>query len=69
MESLIETSARFPGTRRTIIDTDKVMELLDQIRLSVPQDMKAAQEILSKKDILVTQAQVEARKIKSTADE
>lgn len=69
LESLIETSTRVPGTRRTLVDTDKLLELLDQMRLAIPQDVKAAQEILHRKELLYTQAQQEARKIRATAEE
>jgi len=58
-----------PGTQRTLLDANKVQELMDQLRLSVPQDVKAAQEILSKKDDILNQADGDRRRIKAQAEE
>jgi len=66
---LLNTSSRVPATGRTMVDSKKVQELLDQLRLSVPQDVKAAQEIIQKKDAIVNQAQLEARRIRGTVEE
>ena len=52
-----------------LVDTDKVMELVDQMRLAVPHDVKAAQEVLQRKDALMNQAQHEARKIRASAED
>ena len=69
MESLVSTSARVPATGRTLVDVAKLAELIDQARLAVPQDVKAAHEILLRKDSVLGQAQIEARRLKTSADE
>jgi len=69
LEALINTSLKMPGTQRTLLDANKVQELMDQLRLSVPQDVKAAQEILSKKDDILNQADGDRRRIKAQAEE
>lgn len=51
------------------MDKAKIQELVDQLRLAIPEDVKAAQEILHQRDTLFTQAQVEARHIKVEAEE
>lgn len=51
------------------MDSKKIMELVDQMRLAVPQDVKSAQEILLKKDSIINQAHAEARRIKASAEE
>lgn len=52
-----------------MVDRERLQELLDQLRLAIPEDIKAAQEILSRKDNLFAQAQMEARQIKGEAEE
>ncbi|MQF68815.1 hypothetical protein FIM12_00555 [SAR202 cluster bacterium AD-804-J14_MRT_500m] len=69
LEALISTSLKMPGTQRTLLDANKVQELMDQLRLSVPQDVKAAQEILAKKDDILNQADGDRRRIKAQAEE
>ena len=69
LEALISTSLKMPGTQRTLLDANKVQELMDQLRLSVPQDVKAAQEILAKKDDILNQADGDRRRIKAKAEE
>jgi cell division septum initiation protein DivIVA len=69
MESFINTSGKVPGTGRVMMDREKMQELLDQLRLAVPENVKAAQEILQRRDSLYSEAQKEARHVKSEAEE
>jgi conjugal transfer/entry exclusion protein len=69
MEALISTSLKVPATQRTFLDTRKLQELVDQLRMAVPQDVKAAKQILAKKDDIVTHAELERRKLRSRAEE
>ena len=69
IESLVNTSARIPATHRSLVDSTKVMELVDQLRISVPQDVTAAKEIIAKKDEIIQQAQSEARRIRTSAED
>lgn len=69
METLVETSKAVPISGNVMIDKDKVMELVDQLRLAVPQEIKSAEEVLSSKDYIISQAQVEARHTKSKAED
>lgn len=45
------------------------MELVDQLRLAIPQEVRSAEEVLSQKDQIINQAQVDARRTKSKAEE
>ena len=69
LEALITTSLKLPVAQRTLLDAKKVQELMDQIRLAVPQDVKSAEEILAKKDEIINQAEGERRRIKAQAEE
>ena len=69
LEALISTSLRVPATQRTLLDAKKVQELMDQLRLSIPQDVKAAQEVIAKKDDILNQADGDRRRIKAQAEE
>ena len=45
------------------------MELVDQLRLAIPQEYKAAQEVLAQKDQILNQAIVDARRTKARAED
>ena len=69
LEALVETSKRMPGTKARMVEEDKLLKLVEQLRLAIPQDMRSAQEVIEKKDSILTQAQIEARKIRNEAED
>ena len=69
METLLDTSKIVPVSGNVLIDKKKVMELVDQLRLAIPQEYKAAQEVLAQKDQIVNQAIVDARRTKARAED
>ncbi len=69
LETLIETSKAVPVSGSILIDRKKTMELLDQLRLAIPQEVRSAEEVLSQKDHIISQAQSDARRTKSQAEE
>ena len=69
MEALITTSLKVPVAQRTLLDARKVQELMDQLRLAVPQDVKAAEEVLMRKDEILNQAEADRRRVKAQAEE
>ena len=58
-----------PVSGNIMLDKKKAMELVDQMRLSIPQEVKAAIEVLGQKDQIVNQATLDARRTKSDADQ
>jgi len=69
LDALLYTSRKLPGTSSRIVDSEKVMELVEQLRLSIPQDVKSAQEVLDRKDSILSQAQISVRKMKDAAED
>ncbi|MBI2936252.1 MAG: hypothetical protein HYY31_05545 [Chloroflexi bacterium] len=68
LESNVTTSGRIPATRKVLLDMDKVLDMIDQIRIAVPKDVQEAEEILMKRESVVNQALMESRRIKSDAE-
>ena len=52
-----------------LIDKKKVMELLDQLRLAIPQEILAAEEVLTEKDQILNLALLDARRTKGQAED
>ena len=69
LDALVNTSTKVPATRSRLVDMEKVMELLEQLRLTIPQDVKAAQEVIERKDAILNQAQIDARRTRNEAEE
>ncbi len=69
METLVETSKSVPVSGNVLIDKKKVMELVDQLRLTIPEEVRSAEDILSQKDQILNTAQNDARRTKSMGED
>ena len=69
LESLVETSKVVPVSGNVLVDKTKTLELLDQLRLAIPQEVKASEEVLSQKDLILNQALSDARRTKAKAED
>ena len=50
------------------MDPDKLNELVDQMRVTVPREIKEAEELLERREDLLGQSLVEARRIRASAE-
>ena len=64
----METSKAVPVSGSILIDRKKVMELVDQMRLTIPEEIRSAEDVLSQKDQILNIAQNDARRTKSMAE-
>jgi len=62
LEELFNESRPIPLTRSVIVDEDRVLEIIDQMRISIPDEVKKAQQILTQRDRVMAQAQEEANR-------
>lgn len=73
LEELFNESRPIPLTRNVIVDEDRILDIIDQMRISVPDEVKKAQQILAQRDRVLAQAQEEANRTlaiaKKRADE
>ncbi|MCY4365151.1 MAG: hypothetical protein OXE17_02830 [Chloroflexi bacterium] len=58
-----------PITGNLMMDKDKLLELVDQLRISIPQEMKAAEEMLSQKEQIMNLAMADAKRAKAKAED
>ena len=65
----MNTSKVMPVSGSLMMDKKKVMELVDQLRLQIPQEIKSAEEVLTQKDQIINHAMLEARRAKSRAED
>lgn len=69
LEELFNDSRSIPFTHSVIIDEDRMLDIIDQMRVSIPEEIKKAQQIITQKDRYIAQAQEEASRITSLARE
>ncbi len=69
LEELFNESRTLPFTRNAVVDEDKMLDIIDQMRVTIPNEVKQAQQVLSQKDRIMAQAQEEANRITSLARE
>ena len=69
LEELFNESRPIPLTHNVIIDEDKILDIIDQMRVTIPDEMKKAQQVLSQRDRILAQAQEEANRTLKLARE
>ena len=69
LEELFNESRSVWLTRKVLINEDRMLDLIDQMRLSIPEEIKQAQQILSQKDRILAQAQESANRMAELARE
>jgi len=62
LEELFNESKTFPLTRNVMVDEDRMLDIIDQMRIAIPEEVKKAQQLLGQRDRLLAQAQEEANR-------
>jgi cell division septum initiation protein DivIVA len=69
LESQIATGTSVPATRKVLVDRDAVLELIDQLRVAVPEEIHAAKRINAEGERIIEQAEEESKRIAARAQE
>src|SRR5438093_597270 len=67
LEYLVHRAQRVPFTHNVMIDEDEILDLLDQIHVNLPEEIKQARTILAEQERLLSEAQQESARITQTA--
>jgi hypothetical protein len=62
LEELFNDSRPIPLTHNVLVDEDRMLEIIDQMRIAIPDEVKKAQQILAQRDRVMAQAQEEANR-------
>lgn len=57
------------GAEKCLVEREKVLDLIDEIRVNLPKDLEQARAIVENRNEILAQAKREAESIKSTAEE
>jgi phosphomevalonate kinase len=69
LEELFNESRSVPIMRKVVVDEDKMLSIIDQMRVSIPEEIKRAQQLLAQRDRLIAQGQEEANRTLQLARE
>lgn len=68
MEELIESSPKVPMTRRVLVDEDRLLDYLDRIRTSLPEELRQAKWVIQEREKVITDSKREALRIMEDAE-
>jgi len=60
LEELFNEAKAVPFTHNVLVDEDRMLEIIDQMRIVIPEEVKKAQQIIGQRDRFLAQAQEEA---------
>lgn len=69
LEELIAEAQKMPIGNRVIIDRRRLLDMIDQMRISVPQEVREARELVSDRDRILRDAEEESSIIVARAEE
>jgi cell division septum initiation protein DivIVA len=67
LEQSLNESRRVPLTSSLIVDEDRIFNIIDQMRVSIPEEVKRAGRVEAEKDRILAQAKEEAERIRGLA--
>jgi F0F1-type ATP synthase membrane subunit b/b' len=69
LEEVLNQSRPLWFTKSVIVDEDRILDIIDQMRVAIPDEVKKAQQLLAQRDRLLAQAQEEANRTIAIARE
>lgn len=67
LESLVTNGMRLPLSSKALIDEQEFLDIIDQLRVSIPEEVKQARRVSQEKDRVILHAETEAGKIINSA--
>ena len=63
LEDLIDEGRHMPFSKYTMIDEERALEIIDQMRISIPEEIEKSSRILATRDRVLAQANEEAARV------
>jgi cell division septum initiation protein DivIVA len=63
LEELLNTGTHVPMSSKTIVNEDEILDIVDQMRIALPEEVKQARKTVQDRDRLMAQAQEEAERV------
>lgn len=69
LEEIVESAAKVPLSNKCMIDREEVWNVIEQMRLHYPEELKQAQWVKKERDRIINEAKQEANSIIETANQ
>ncbi len=69
LEELVAAAQKMPIGNRAIVDRRRLLDVVDQMRIAVPQEVREAQDMIDRRDELLRQAEEDAKVIIARAEQ
>lgn len=69
LEKLLQDSRKMPMSNLRLIDENGLIEIIDQMRTAIPEEVKTARQIMQQKDRIVAQGKEEANRLVQIAQQ
>lgn len=67
LEEMVGVSKRVPFSNRVMVEEDEFLDLVEQLRIAIPNEVKQAQRVVKDRERIIAEAQQEALRIVETA--
>jgi cell division septum initiation protein DivIVA len=67
LEQTLTEGRQIPLTSNRVVDEDRIFSIIDQMRVSIPEEIKRAGRVEAEKERILAQAQEEAERIRELA--
>lgn len=62
LEELFNESRAVPFTHSVLVDEDRFLDIIDQMRVTIPEEVRKAQQLLAQRERILAQAKEEAQR-------
>ena len=69
LEEVLNSGSRVPFSSRTMIDEQECLDILDQIRVALPDEIKQARRVVAERDSLLAEAEARAQNVVREAEQ
>lgn len=69
LEELFSQGRSIPLTHNVVLDEDQMLDIIDQMRISIPDEIKRSQQVLAQRDRILAQAKEEHDRMLEIANE
>jgi len=69
LEELFNNGRPIPFTRSVIVDEERMLDIIDQMRVTIPEEMRKAQQIITQQKRILAQAEEKANRTVALAQE
>ncbi len=63
LEDLIDEGRHMPFSKYTLVDEERALEIIDQMRISIPEEIEKSSRVLATRDRIMAQANEEAARV------